>query len=218
MSACRSSIARARSATRSEKLGTARDGCFGRRESDLIPNRIFTSSTDSGVWCRSSTSKGNCCITSGGREPGPNSFNCRPDLISTTTIASMLWIPLTGACRCFNTTVPRKRRTGGNNREAAPVTSVHVHRCPEFCPGAAHRGCTGHAQPDIVEWRIRLFARKPGLHFLPCSAQWAGRQHTALEPEAVAEILCALQQHDRSYPGQHPAHAGCHQQPVLELS
>src|ERR1035438_5947843 len=107
ISACRSSIARARSATRSEKLGTARDGCFGRRESDLIPNRIFTSSTDSGVWCRSSTSKGNCCITSGGREPGPNSFNCRPDLISTTTIASMLWIPLTGACRVFNTTVPR---------------------------------------------------------------------------------------------------------------
>ena len=102
---------RARSATPSANRETARDGSFVRKGSASTPNRISTSSTGSGAWCRSSTSRGNCCITSAGREPGRSSFNCRPDCRSTITIASTWWIPSTGASRCFTTTGSRRRRT-----------------------------------------------------------------------------------------------------------
>ena len=71
----------------------------------------------SGAWCRSSTSKGNCSITSAAGEPGRSSFNCRPACRSTSRIASTWWIPSTGGCRCFTTTASRKRRTGGSNHE-----------------------------------------------------------------------------------------------------
>ena len=92
---------------------TARDGSSGPKELASIPNRISMSSTDSGAWCRSSTSKDSCCITSEGREPGRSSFSCRQACRSTITIASTWSIPSTGASRYFTTTESRRRPTGG---------------------------------------------------------------------------------------------------------
>ena len=82
--------------------------------------------------------------------------------------------------------------------EAAPVAGLLVSRRPELRPSAAHRGYVGHAQFELSEWRFRLFAGKPRVHVLSCSAQWLGRQHAAVESEAVAEIVRPLHQHHRS--------------------
>ncbi len=68
--------------------------------------------------------RANCCTTSARRERARSSFSCRPDCRSTTTIASTSWIPSTGASRCFTTTASPRQRTGGNNREAAPVAGL----------------------------------------------------------------------------------------------
>src|ERR1700730_218280 len=176
------------------------------------------SATDSGAWSKSSTSKDNCCITSAGGGREQSNFSCPPDWRSTITIASTWSIPSTGACRYFATTASRNRPTGGSNHEAAPVSGSRVDRRPELCPGtAAHWRYAAHAQFELSEWRFRLFAGKPWVHVLTCSAQWLGRQHATVEPKAFAEVVCALHQHHRPYPGEHAAYAGYWQQPLLEL-
>src|SRR5580765_4496979 len=154
-------------------------------------------------------SKDSYSTTSEGREPGPSNFSCLLACRSTITIASTSSIPSTGAFRYFTTSDSDKRQTGGKSREASPVTGVPVDCRPESRPGAYGRRA-GSAQLVIVQRFVRVFARKPGMHVLPRSAQRTRRQHTAVESEAVAEIVRTLQQHNGSEPGQHATHTWSH--------
>src|SRR5579864_6756927 len=177
---------------RLERSAMARAGSSGQRELRLIRNRTCTSLTANGAWCRCSTSKGNCCITLAGREPGRSSFSCRRACRLTSRIAFTWWMHLTGECRYFITTVSRRRRTGGNNREAAADARGPRVFGAEFCAEHADRRRAGHAQFVAAERCVGVFAGQPGLHVLPCSTQRIGRQHSAVEPETVDEVLRAV--------------------------
>src|ERR1700687_2366896 len=101
---------------RSARSETVQDGCSALKGSASILRGISTSSTDSGAWCRFSTERAACFITSakGGRARACS--NCRP-VCRLTRITSTSWILSTGAFRCFTTTVLHNPQTGGSSEE-----------------------------------------------------------------------------------------------------
>src|ERR1700693_3285981 len=101
---------------RSARSETVQDGCSALKGSASIRKGISTSSTDSGAWCRCSTERAACFITSARGVPGRGCFNCRP-VCRLIRITSTSWILSNGAFRCFITTVVRNRETGGSSEE-----------------------------------------------------------------------------------------------------
>ena len=64
---------------------------------------------------------------------------------------------------------------------------------------------------------LRVHAGQPGMHILPCAAQWAWRRHSVVEPDVFARPI-TLHQHHLSPAGQYAAAPRRHQQLVSELS
>src|SRR5271165_300803 len=128
-----------------------------------------------GAWCRFSTARGNCCITSGnsGRRRGHS--NCRRVCESTSKTGFTWWIRSTSACKYFIITAlgrnlgGRTEKRGGNRRDG--------HGGAAADGGSAATGssadCGGHngyAQHDGGERVVGGRTGELGMHVLSRAA------------------------------------------------
>src|SRR5579863_6374282 len=195
---------------------TARDRSSVRKESASTPKGIFMWWTGFGAWCKCLIGRAGFCTTSDSEGLVLENSSCRRDCKSTTTIASMSWIPSIAALRCFTT----MRRPSGLTEELHEV-DLRVGLRSGLRSGAGgpagRRRCIGHAQSERGQRRVDLLSGKPGLHLLPRPAQWAGRSDSLVEPDTLQSNVYALQQHDLQRKGQYPAHSRSNQQFVSQL-
>jgi hypothetical protein len=87
----------------SERSATGRERCFERRRSALTRKAICMRWILNWAWCRSSTARANCCITSASEARMRESFSSRRGCSSIMTTVSMSWIRSTTAFRYFIT-------------------------------------------------------------------------------------------------------------------
>ncbi len=146
---------RARSAMRSARSETERDGFSGRKGLASIPKVISTWSTDSGTSCRSSTSRAAALLLRREGNGSQDSFNCLAGLQIDKQDRIYVVDSFNRRVQIFHYYGIAPRRTGGSS-EKNPVAGLALlmtvlaifWRMVSARRAATDRRCAGHAQSD----------------------------------------------------------------------
>src|SRR6202522_801013 len=158
---------------------------------------------DRTTWCRYLIAKAGCFTTLASGEQASATFVCLPDCLSTTMIACLWSIPITGACRSFSITVSSKRRGACSEVEAYPCLRAGMLADDYSLRPNADQDHSDH-------WRCYRDARSLAgrqiadsryafgiVHVLPCAALRQRGDGAAMEPETIEGDLPDLRQFDR---------------------